>query len=58
MRKISATKREYGFVIDEIIGTIYNEIYDYKQELIGYEIKCLNGEVRNILTKEYSIKIY
>jgi hypothetical protein len=40
-----------------IKGHISNEIYNYKKEVIGYEINIGNGEFKKILIKDFDVDI-
>jgi hypothetical protein len=40
-----------------IKGRISNEIYNYKKEVIGYEINIGNGEFKKILIKDFNVNI-
>lgn len=40
-----------------IKGYINNDIYNWKKEVIGYEINVGNGEFKRILTKDFNVDI-
>jgi hypothetical protein len=56
MRMIKAVM-ERGNSKCVIKGHISNEIYNFKHEVIGYEISLGNGDFKNILIKDFNIDI-
>jgi hypothetical protein len=56
MRMINAVM-QIGAFRKQLKGHITNDIYNYKHEVIGYEINVGEGRIENILIKDYKIDI-